>query len=220
MTSASADQAEGVAAVQRPEMTIAAAPASYRRRRRTVMVVMILASTLGSGPGCAAPRPAPMAKPEAGAVPGLDMPLAVECAPFARALSGLQLRGAAADWWHQAAGRYAQSQVPVAGSVLVLRRSDRLASGHVAVVSRVLSERHILVTHANWVRYRLTADQPVVDVSPDNDWSLVRVWWPPSGQFGITRYPAYGFILPDRTVSPDDVTAATPAAVHLVRSGR
>lgn len=180
---------------------------------------MLVALTLASGPGCAAPRPAPMAKPGA-AVPGLDMPLAVECAPFARALSGLQLHGAAADWWSQADGRYEQSQVPVPGSVLVLRRSGRLGSGHVAVVSRVLSERQILVTHANWVRHRLTVDQPVVDVSPDNDWSLVRVWWPPSGQFGVTSYPAYGFLLPDRAVSSDDVAAATPQAVHFVRSGR
>jgi hypothetical protein len=84
----------------------------------------------------------------------------------------------------------------------------------------VLSERQILVTHANWVRDRLTADQPVVDVSPGNDWSLVRVWWPPTGQFGVTSYPAYGFLLPDRTVSPDEVAAATPRAIHLVRSER
>src|SRR5690349_4453022 len=64
--------------------------------------------------------------------------VAVECAPFARALSGVRLSGAAADWWWQAEGRYARSNTPSIGSVLVLRRSGRLPSGHVAVVSQVL----------------------------------------------------------------------------------
>ncbi len=99
-----------------------------------------------------------------------------ECAPFARALSGVRLAGEAADWWWEADGRYVRQDTPEEGSVLVLRRSDRLPSGHVAVVSQVLSARQILVTQANWVHHRVTEDQPVIDVSPGNDWSLVRVW--------------------------------------------
>ena len=38
--------------------------------------------------------------------------VAVECAPFARALSGIHLSGAAADWWSQADGRYARGATP------------------------------------------------------------------------------------------------------------
>ena len=63
--------------------------------------------------------------------------------------------------------------------MLVFRRSARLASGHVSVVSRVVSAREILVTQANWVPRRVTRE-PVFDVSPGNDWSAVRVWWAPS----------------------------------------
>jgi surface antigen len=59
---------------------------------------------------------------------------------------------------------------------MVLSRSQRLPSGHVAVVSRVLSRRQIMVTQANWVHHRVTQDQPVTDMSDHGDWSVVRVW--------------------------------------------
>lgn len=139
----------------------------------------------------------------------------LECAPFARALTGVQLSGAAYSWWDGAAGRYDRSARPASGSVLVLRQEPRLPYGHVAVVSRVLSSRQIMVTQANWVHHRVTVDQPVVDVSEANDWSLVRVWWPPSGQMGSHEYPAYGFIRPDRGLSHDEITAGTPRAIRI-----
>jgi hypothetical protein len=138
----------------------------------------------------------------------------LECVPFARELSGVQLRGAAADWWRQAEGRYARTSTPAVGSLLVFRRSARLAHGHVAVVSRVISDREIRVTQANWVRHRVISDMPVIDVSPDNDWRLVRVWWPPSRQMGITRYPTYGFILSDNAASRDQLVADLPEAIQ------
>ena len=139
----------------------------------------------------------------------------VECAPFARALSGVRLSGDAADWWWQAGERYARGSQPTIGSVLVLRRSGRLPSGHVAVVSQVLGRRQILVTQANWVHHRVSADQPVTDVSSANDWSLVRVWWPPIGEMGSTAYPAFGFIRPERSATHDQLIAATPRAIRL-----
>jgi len=143
----------------------------------------------------------------------------VECAPFARALTGVKLSGAAADWWRQADGRYERSQKPEVGSVLVLRRSGRLPSGHVAVVSRVVSRREIMVTQANWVHHRITEDQPVIDVSDSGDWSAIRVWWPPSGQMGSADYPAFGFIRPDHPEGHDRLIAATPAAVRVAEGG-
>lgn len=144
----------------------------------------------------------------------------LECVPFARALSGVRLSGAAADWWWQAEGRYTRAYQPQVGSVLVLSRTGRLRSGHVSVVSRVISSREILVTQANWVRDRVTEDQPVVDVSPANDWSMVRVWWPPSSQMGIANYPAHGFIHASRPKSRDELIAATPGAVQVALAGR
>jgi len=141
--------------------------------------------------------------------------VAVECAPFARALSGVRLSGDAADWWPRANERYARSSSPAIGSVLVLRRSGRLPSGHVAVVSQVIGQRQILVTQANWVHHRVSQDQPVVDISSANDWSLVKIWWPPSGEMGNTAYPAFGFIRPERPATHDQLIAATPHAIRL-----
>jgi hypothetical protein len=101
---------------------------------------------------------------------------------------------------------------------LVFRRSGRLPEGHVAVVSRVVGRREVLVTQANWVHHRVSEDQPVIDVSADNDWSLVRAWWPPGGQMGVNEYPAFGFIRPERPTSHDQLIAATPQAISLAQS--
>lgn len=144
----------------------------------------------------------------------------VECAPFARALTGVALSGSGADWWWQAEGRYRRMRQPEVGSVLVFRRSRRLPSGHVAVVSRVLSRRQIMVTQANWVHHQVTKDQPVIDVSEAGDWSAVRVWWPPSGQMGLSDYATFGFIRPDRPIGHDQLIAATPTAIRIAEGGR
>lgn len=139
--------------------------------------------------------------------PGLD------CAPFARSLSGVQLRGDAYSWWAGAEGRYDRSAQPEVGAVLVLRRTSRLPSGHVAVVSRLLGSRQALLIQANWIHGELTQDQLVVDVSPRNDWTEVRMWWPPTGALGVHVYEAYGFILPPVPTTHDALRrAAEPAA--------
>jgi hypothetical protein len=146
-------------------------------------------------------------------------PVRVECAPFARHLTGVALRGPAADWWWEAEGRYQRATAPAVGSVLVLQRSRRLPYGHVAVVSRVLSSREVMVTQANWVRDRITEDQPVIDVSPRGDWSQVRVWWPPSAQMGTAEYAAFGFIRPPLPPSREQMVAGTPRAIRLALAG-
>lgn len=120
----------------------------------------------------------------------------IECAPYARQLTGLRLYGDAASWWDQADGHYGKSTTPVPGGVLVFRRSGRLPYGHVSVVREQVSAREIRVDQANWVHHRVTAGEPVVDVSPGNDWSRVRVWWDPVGALGATSYSTYGFIAP------------------------
>ena len=145
--------------------------------------------------GCGTSRvPAPSGVP----VPGGDAQLS--CVPYARARSGIELRGDAWQWWEAAAGRYGRARRPEVGSVLVIPRSSRLPSGHLAVVSRVVSAREIRVDHANWAsgaaRGRVAQDQPVLDVSPGNDWTQIRVWYPRINDYGNTVFGAQGFILP------------------------
>jgi surface antigen len=172
---------------------------------------LLLAGALSA---CGASRPAPVAgaNPYGGSrVPGLT------CAPFARELSGIALYGDADTWWDGAAGLYRRSSRPVVGSVLVFRRSGRLPSGHVSVVSRVLTPRQVLVMQANWVPNELDEDQLVVDVSEHNDWTDVRVWYPPIGQMGAHVYPTYGFVLPPRAATHAELArAAKPAAYYAI----
>jgi surface antigen len=71
--------------------------------------------------------------------------------------------------------------------------------GHVAVVSQVLTDRVIQVTHANWsvisgTRGKVEKDVTVIDVSQQGDWSSVKVWYDPVRDLGNTVYPTYGFI--------------------------
>lgn len=201
---------------RRPAVTLRGLPMA-------ALFVLLLAAC---APRAVAPPAPTAAMPPAAALPPAAQdgaaagryvggPVALECAPFARALSGIDLRGAAADWWRQANGRYAQSSQPAVGAVLVFRRTDRLADGHAAVVSHVISARTILVTQANWVARRVTEDMPVMDVSAANDWSAVRVWWPPAGQMGSRHYPTWGFILPDRPVSRDRLEASTREVLRV-----
>jgi hypothetical protein len=177
------------------------------RRLPAVLGVFVLCALSACGSG------GPTGGARLGDYVGGSVP--IECAPFARALTGVQLAGDADDWWAEAAGRYQRAAAPEVGGILVLRRSDRLPYGHVAVVTRVLSSRQVLVSQANWVHHRVSQDQPVVDVSARNDWSLVRVWWPPTDQIGIADYPARGFILPDRPASHDELIAGVPRAIRV-----
>lgn len=125
-----------------------------------------------------------------------------QCVPFARMISGIQIFGDAWTWWSQAAGRYQTGFVPKAGAVLCFRPTGRMRLGHVAVVSQVLTDRVIQITHANWSlidgdRGHVERNVTVVDVSPKGDWSEVKVWNNPSHNLGSTTYPTYGFIYQD-----------------------
>lgn len=122
-----------------------------------------------------------------------------QCVTFARAFSGLQIFGDAWTWWDSAAGKYARGQQPESGSVLVFRKHGGMSRGHVAVVSQVLTERVVQITHANWSpiggrRGQVEEDVTLVDVSDGGDWSRVKVWYGPSRDLGGTAYPTYGFI--------------------------
>ena len=127
-----------------------------------------------------------------------------QCVPFARAASGIQIYGDAWTWWDQAEGRYQRGDTPRVGAVAVFAKTARLPLGHVAVISRIVDSRVVMVTHANWSRQngeRGHAEQDVTltDVSPDNDWSEVRVWYRDAEGLGSTTFPLYGFIYPAAT---------------------
>jgi hypothetical protein len=68
----------------------------------------------------------------------------------------------------------------------------------VAVVRKVISDREIVVDHANWLNGgEISLESPVMDVSEDNDWSRVRVWYTPGDHYGGRVYEVQGFILSD-----------------------
>lgn len=117
------------------------------------------------------------------------------CVEYARARSGLAVFGDAKHWWERAKNLYARVSHPVEEAVMVFSGSKRLRKGHVAVVTDIVSPREIIVDQANWQNHgEIDHDTPVLDVSKNNDWSLVRVWDIPSGTFGARVYPISGFI--------------------------
>ncbi|CAH0349043.1 MAG: CHAP domain-containing protein [Pseudomonadota bacterium] len=141
----------------------------------------------------------------------------LQCAPYARQISGIQLFGRAADWWQQAEGQYDRGQQPRVGAVLSFSSSRSMPAGHVAMVSRVVSGREVLLTHANWsYRGGIEHDVRAVDVSPNNDWSDVKVWYGPIGNLGKRSNAARGFIYPSKsTLSEKPVQIA---ALDIARS--
>ena len=74
-----------------------------------------------------------------------------------------------------------------------------MRNGHVAVISRVFGPRHVQIDHANWEgpgmrKGSIHHNVNVIDVSPANDWTAVRVQVGyDEGSFGRT-YPTHGFI--------------------------
>ena len=147
-----------------------------------------------------------------------------QCVPFARLVSGIQIFGDAWTWWSRAAGHYQTGFVPKAGAVLCFKPTGRMRLGHVAVVSQVLTDRIIQITHANWSlidgdRGKVERDVTVVDVSPNGDWSEVKVWNDPTHNLGTTVYPTYGFIYQDAaTATTAQLNAAQDAAIAMAQS--
>jgi len=139
-----------------------------------------------------------------------------ECVPFARQASGIQIWGDAWTWWGQAQGKYQRGDVPEIGSVVAFAKSSALRLGHVSVVSRIIEPRVIMVTHANWSRFdgkrgQVEQDVTLFDVSPQGDWSQVKVWYRDTRGLGGTTYPVHGFIY-GRPADGAKVARARPAA--------
>lgn len=149
-----------------------------------------------------------------------------QCVPFARAASGIRIFGDAWTWWDQADGRYRRGEEPRVGAVIVFAKTSRLPLGHVAVVSRIVERRVLMLTHANWSRQNgerghTEQDVTLYDVSPGNDWSDVKVWYRDSEGLGSTIYPVRGFIYSDAKPAreltarnPDYIGALIDAYAH------
>src|ERR1700735_4836128 len=62
----------------------------------------------------------------------------LQCVPYAREVSHIELTGNAYLWWAEAAGRYGRGANPEVGAVLNFRGVGRMPLGHVAVVTDVI----------------------------------------------------------------------------------
>ncbi len=134
----------------------------------------------------------------------------LQCVTYARQISDVQISGNARDWWSNAAGTYERGQQPKAGAVLAFNGTRAMPYGHVAVVRKVVDDRHILIDHANWSGPGMVEKGVMaVDVSAAGDWSEVRVWYAPTKSVGLRASPAHGFIYP-RTMTAD-ASGATSA---------
>ncbi|TDH64145.1 CHAP domain-containing protein [Dankookia rubra] len=123
----------------------------------------------------------------------------ISCVPYARSVTGMAISGNGGDWWSNAAGSYRRGNQPEPGSVMAFRSTGGMSRGHVAVVSRVLSDRQVLIDHANWGgpgirKGSVMHNVSVVDVSDNNDWTAVRVQSGHSDAAYGRTYPTYGFI--------------------------
>ena len=123
----------------------------------------------------------------------------LQCVPFARRESGVDIRGDAHTWWEQASALYARTEAPEEKAVMVLRGYADPNRGHVAVVREIVSKRLVIVDHANWLNAgEISRDVPVRDVSEAGDWGQVQVWNVQTRQWGGRTYNVQGFILNQR----------------------
>jgi surface antigen len=149
--------------------------------------------------------------------PGFARAEMVNCVQFVKKVSAIALHGNAYEWWDAADGAYARGTIPQAGAVMVFSKSRHLPYGHVAVVEKKIDERTILIDHANWSviaghRGHVERSVRVVDVSENNDWSKVKVWYASLADVGNTSYSLRGFVYPNTPRPPAHV--GKPIRLH------
>lgn len=180
-----------VSAVVFAALTVCAAPAFYASA----------AAAATAKPAVA--KKAPAVKAKAVAASGRSASSTYwQCVTFARSLTGLEIFGDAWTWWTQGSKKYETGKTPRPGAVMVFPKQGKMGRGHVAVVSQIITERYIQITHANWSpvngrRGQVEKDVNVMDVSEKGDWSKVKVWYGPLNDFGTSVYQTNGFIYQD-----------------------
>lgn len=162
----------------------------------TVRMLLIAGVAIAAAPVCAQARSLAESDRIGG---GAELPVFLQCVPYAREVTGIRIYGDAYTWWQQAEGRYGRGKTPRVGAVMAFRPYANSQLGHVAAISKIIDSRTVLLRHANWsVPGQIEDNVQAVDVSDNNDWSEVRVWYGPSGKLGTTRWPVTGFIYRDR----------------------
>ncbi|MBB2180910.1 CHAP domain-containing protein [Gluconacetobacter tumulicola] len=136
----------------------------------------------------------------------------IQCVAFAKSASDVMLRGNAANWWYNAAGVYARGAAPEAGSILNFRANRRMPLGHVAVVRQIVDSRTIVIDQSHWAQRGISRNVAVIDVSPNNDWTAVRVALNQNGAYG-SIYPTYGFIYSRPDSSGRIMTASSERSI-------
>src|SRR3546814_1462636 len=76
---------------------------------------------------------------------------ALQCVPFARAETGIEIYGNAKTWWAQAAGDYDRGQEPREGAVMAFAGARGMPLGPVAGVEKIVGDGEILVSPCNWL---------------------------------------------------------------------
>ena len=83
----------------------------------------------------------------------------------------------------------------------------------------MITPREIRIDHANWLNDgAIYVNDPVLDVSPDNDWSQVKVWNIRSASWGTKVYAVRGFIGPGAPDSTPMASADDPIARQIASS--
>lgn len=181
--------------------------------RMARLALIPLAAALMAAPAAAAESAPPALQASTAAV---FLQMQLQCVPYARAVSGIQIYGDAHTWWKQAEGKYARGEVPKVGAVMAFKPYGRMELGHVAAVSKIIDSRTVLLRHANWspingTRGQIEDDVRAIDVSENNDWSKVRVWFAPIEGLGGTAWPVQGFIYNKKPSKAELAKLAKPA---------
>ena len=132
-----------------------------------------------------------------------------QCVTYARTITDVSIRGNANTWWGQAAGRYERGKTPTTGAVLAFKSVPGMRAGHVAVVKDVVSDRELVIDHANWTRRGgVERNARVIDVSDAGDWSAVRVSY--GNGMGTRVNPTFGFIYPGAAAAMPETDEVPP----------
>ncbi|MXV36347.1 MULTISPECIES: CHAP domain-containing protein [unclassified Saccharibacter] len=118
----------------------------------------------------------------------------LQCVGFVHQATDFHIRGNARDWWQRAAGLYARGNTPASGAVLSFLPRRHMRLGHVAVVRSQVDSRTILIDQSHWGHNGIDRNVRVVDVSPNNDWTAVRVALRGHQDSFGSIYKTHGFI--------------------------
>lgn len=121
---------------------------------------------------------------------------AIECVPYARSRSGIQIFGNADTWWGQAQSKGSK---PYAGAVMSMPKQGTTSLsqyGHVAFVASVISSSEIVIDHANWNAPVGTVFTGVRVRDISGNWTRVQIENTPGSGYGSSTYTVDGFIYP------------------------